>query len=51
LICKRCEELTHHVQRLTHALDEIKTIAEASEGVEFYAMLAKKALEGEDRRS
>ena len=39
--------LRQHVQCLD-ALTEIRDIAKVSEGAEFYAMLAQKALEGED---
>jgi len=39
--------LRHHVQCLD-ALTEIRDIAKVSEGAEFYATLAQKALDGED---
>lgn len=35
-------------KRLREALEEIRDIAAVSEGVEFYAMLAQKALDGTD---
>lgn len=37
--------LLAEVERLKEALEEIAGVAECSEGVEFYAMLARKALE------
>lgn len=40
--------LTERLQRLSAALTEIRDIARVSEGVEFYAMLAQRALDGED---
>ena len=39
--------LIREADRYKAALIEIRDIARASEGVEFYAMLADKALEGE----
>jgi hypothetical protein len=35
-------------ERMRKALEEIRDIARVSEGVEFYAMLAQKALDGND---
>ena len=43
--------LTERLQRLSAALTEIRDIARVSEGVEFYAMLAQRALDGEDAPS
>ena len=36
------------IHKLRKALEEIRDVAAISEGVEFYAMLAQKALDGED---
>ena len=36
------------IERYKLALEEIRDIARVSEGVEFYAMLAQKALDGAD---
>lgn len=46
------EELLDRIADLELCLEEIETIALLSEGVEFYAMLARKGLDGEyDRDS
>ena len=39
------------ITALREALTEIRDIAAISEGVEFYAMLANKALEEDDKRN
>lgn len=41
----------HRIAALRTALEEIKDVAQASEGVEFYAMLADKALTRDDDSS
>jgi hypothetical protein len=40
-------DLQEENKRLREALEEIRDVARVSEGVEFYAMLADKALAGE----
>jgi hypothetical protein len=40
-------DLLEDGQRYKLALEEIRDVARVSEGVEFYAMLAQKALDGE----
>ena len=39
--------LSHRVKSLEAALEEIERVALVSEGVEFYAMVARKGLDGE----
>ena len=39
--------LFHRVKSLEAALEEIEKVALVSEGVEFYAMVARKGLDGE----
>ena len=51
VLAENFSALTERLQRLTTALTEIRDIARVSEGVEFYAMLAQKALHGEDAPS
>jgi hypothetical protein len=51
VLAENFSALTERLQRLTIALTEIRDIARVSEGVEFYAMLAQKALDGEDAPS
>jgi hypothetical protein len=41
-------KVLRHYGQCLDALTEIRDIARVSEGVEFYAMLAQKALDGED---
>ena len=38
---------SHRVRSLEAALEEIERVALVSEGVEFYAMVARKGLDGE----
>jgi len=42
---------SRRIVALREALTEIRDIAAISEGVEFYAMLANKALEEDDKRN
>ena len=42
---------SRRIAALREALTEIRDIAAISEGVEFYAMLANKALEEDDKRN
>lgn len=39
--------LCHRVKSLEAALEEIERVAMVSEGVQFYAMVARKGLDGE----
>ena len=44
MLPERIEELQAEVERMRVALKEIRDVADCSEGVEFYSMLASKAL-------
>ena len=44
---ERMQRMADRIERLEAALREIRDVALCSEGVEFYAMLADKALNGE----
>ncbi len=46
IIVKENNRLRWENKKLKTALEEIRDIARAPEGVEFYAMLAEKALDG-----
>lgn len=41
------EYFSHRIKCLEAALEEIERVALVSEGVEFYAMLARKGLDGD----
>ena len=41
------EYFSHRIKCLEAALEEIERVALASNGVQFYAMLARKGLDGE----
>ena len=42
------QEAANETERLRAALKEIRDVARCSDGVDFYAMLAEQALEGDD---
>jgi hypothetical protein len=45
---KEAIEQEKHIAKLQAALKEIRDVARCSDGVDFYAMLAEQALEGDD---
>ena len=51
LMVKKFPQQQQRIKALREALEEIRDVARVSEGVEFYAMLAEKALTNDEEEN